>query len=341
MAEIGGKVMTFDQLAQHIGPDGEFIEVIELLGKSVPIFDKLGLKASNQLTSHVVGQRRGLPTTTRRRMNQGVAPSRGTVDQVTEAITMYANRSTLDKRMADIAGDDVAIARERLNNGEGHIMSLAQMANKDIWTASTDDDSTQYYGMQYRYNSTTGDTGDNVLLAGGSGSDNCSFYLVGHGPTYAVYPKNYMGGVDHIDHGVQQVPDGTGVEGALLTAYVDEWCLDLGLVVSDWRHNVRIANVDVYDILNVANTQTLTSYGTNMLFLMAEAHHHLPYGGRMCDPEWYMPPSAAIAFDRQALARTTDNVFKTEQVDGVSKITFRGVSVAVDDTLGYNETAIS
>jgi len=340
MAALGGSVLTLDQWAKRMDPDGGMADVAELLSKATPLMEDMPFKASNHVTSHRVTQRTGLPTVTRRRLNQGISPSRSTTDQVTETITMYGTRSNVDKKLVDLAGSESAQAGLRFDEAKPHVESLGQQVNDDVWHAAVSDDETMFNGFQTRYTSTSGGTGDNVLLAGASGSDNASIYLVGWGPIHGIFPKNCMAGIDHIDHGIQLVPDSTGITGSMVTAYSDEWCWDVGLAVSDWRYGVRIANVDVYDVLNVSGTQQLTDYGTNILFLMAEAIHHLPSLSN-CSPVFYMPRSLYIAFDRQTLARTTDNVFKTVDVDGHPMTTFRGVPVKIDDTLGYAETVVS
>lgn len=95
-----------------------------------------------------------------------------------------------------------------------------------------------------------------MILAGGSGSDNASMYLVvwGEQTVFCPFPQGSSAGLKSRDLGEESVQDASG-NWYQAARSLFQW--DAGLVVKDWRYVVRIANIDVSDWVGVTGTGQL------------------------------------------------------------------------------------
>ena len=128
--------------------------------------------------------------------------------------------------------------------------------------------------MAARYSSLSAANAQNILSAGGSGSDNTSVYLVvwGDQTVYCHFPKGSKAGLIHEDLGEQTVYNSDGTR---LQAYATRYQWKNGLVVKDWRYVVRICNIDVSDLIGQTGTQA-ASAATNIVKLMARSLYRIP-----------------------------------------------------------------
>jgi len=125
-----------------------------------------------------------------------------------------------------------------------------------------------------RYNDLSAANAQNILDAGGTGSDNTSILLVGWGGDrcFGVFPKGSKAGIEHRDLGLQEVDDDDNNK---FQAYVDLFKWKNGLVVKDWRYAARIANIDVSDLIGLTGTQAITA-STSIIKLMSRAIDRMP-----------------------------------------------------------------
>jgi hypothetical protein len=93
----------------------------------------------------------------------------------------------------------------------------------------------------------------------------------GDNTVYCPFPKGSTAGLMHEDLGEQTVYDGSN----RLQAYATRYQWKNGLVVKDWRYVVRIANIDVSDLVGATGTQ-LSSAATALIKLMARAMYRIP-----------------------------------------------------------------
>jgi hypothetical protein len=138
-------------------------------------------------------------------------------------------------------------------------------------------DPKQFLGFAPRYSDIgagSPNNSQNILSAGGSDATaNTSIYLVvwGDNTVYCPFPKGSTAGLMHEDLGEQTVYDGNN----RLQAYATRYQWKNGLVVKDWRYVVRIANIDVSDLVGVTGTQ-LNTAATDLVKLMARAMYRIP-----------------------------------------------------------------
>lgn len=334
-------VLTLADIAKRTDPDGMPAMIAELLHQSNPILDDIPWMPSNLPTSHRSTIRTGLPTVNLRRLNQGSASSKSTTEQIEDGMSLVDAWSTTDEDLLAISGN---AGQTRLGEGEAFIEAMGQKVTELFFYGSTADDDREFNGLSVRYNSTAGNVTDNIISGGGSGADLASVWLVGWAPNkvFGIYPKNSVAGLRHKDHGVQIIQESTALGGSKLSALVDQWKWDCGLVVKDWRYVVRMPNIDIADALVAATgtAQALDDYDNNIMFVMTKARHRIP-NLAACRPVYYMPRSLLEAFDVQALARTTQNVFSTMDVEGQTLTTFRGIPMRPIDQLLVDEAAVS
>jgi hypothetical protein len=272
MATLATTNLTLADWAKRIDPEGRVPVVAELLSQSNEILEDAVFQEGNLPTGHRVVIRTGLPSVYWRALNQGIPNSKSTTAQVDEACGILEARSELDKDLAELNGNTAAF---RLSEDSAFLEAMNQTQASTLFYGNPASDPKQYLGLAPRYSAISGaQNSQNILDAGGTGSNNTSIYLVvwGDQTVFCPFPKGSKAGLIHEDLGEQTVynSDGTRMQ-ALATRY--QW--KNGLVVKDWRYVVRIANINVTDLLNQSGTQA-ASASTNIIKLMARALYRIP-----------------------------------------------------------------
>lgn len=271
MSTLSNSSLTLADWAKRVDPDGSVPVVAELLSQSNEILEDAVFKEGNLPTGERVVIRTGLPTVYWRALNQGIPSSKSTTAQVDEACGILEARSEVDKDLAMLNGNT---AQFRLSEDTAFLEAMNQTQASTMFYGNPGVDPKQFLGLAARYSSLSAANAQNILSAGGSGSDNTSIYLVvwGDNTVYCPFPKGSKAGLVHEDLGEQTVynSDGTRMQ-ALATRY--QW--KNGLVVKDWRYVVRICNIDVSDLIAQTGTQA-ASAATAVIKLMARALYRIP-----------------------------------------------------------------
>ncbi len=271
MATLSNTALTLADWAKRVDPEGRVPVVAELLSQSNEILEDCVFKEGNLPTGERVVIRTGLPTVYWRALNQGIPNSKSTTAQVDEACGILEARSEVDKDLAMLNGNT---AQFRLSEDTAFLEAMNQTQATTLFYGNPGTDPKQFLGLAPRYSSISAANAQNILSAGGSGSDNTSVFLVvwGDNTVYCPFPKGSKAGLIHEDLGEQTVynSDGTRLQ-ALATRY--QW--KNGLVVKDWRYVVRICNIDVSDLIGQTGTQA-ASASTALIKLMARALYRIP-----------------------------------------------------------------
>ena len=271
MATLSNGSLTLADWAKRVDPEGRIPVVAELLSQSNEILEDCIFKEGNLPTGERVVIRTGLPTVYWRALNQGIPNSKSTTAQVDEACGILEARSEIDKDLAMLNGNT---AQFRLSEDQAFLEAMNQTQATTLFYGNPGTDPKQFLGLAPRYSSLSAANAQNILSAGGSGSDNTSVFLVvwGDNTVYCPFPKGSKAGLIHEDLGEQTVynADGTRLQ-ALATRY--QW--KNGLVVKDWRYVVRICNIDVSDLIAQTGTQASTA-STALIKLMARALYRVP-----------------------------------------------------------------
>lgn len=336
MATVGSTVATLADLAKRLDPDGRIDGIVEVLNESNPIVEDCKFMEGNLPTGHRHTIRTGLPTAYWRLLNQGVPNSKSRTKQVTDACGMLEVYAEVDKKLADLNGNSSAW---RLSEDRAFIESMGQeIAAKMFYGDETSPE--QFIGLTARYDGTPQATDKtvstyNILDAGGTGSDNSSMWLVtwGEDTTYGLYPKGTKAGLQVEDLGEVTLLDGDGNQ---YQGYRSHYGWDVGLVVKDWRYNVRIANIDESDLSTFGSG---SDNSAALIRLMIEAINRKPMinkGGSV----FYCTRQVATWLDIMAMEKA--NVNLTIANFGGQPITmFRGVPIRICDELLGTESQVA
>lgn len=339
MATLAAGQLTLADFAKRLDPDGSVSAVAELLSQSYDILDDMAWQEGNLPTGHRMGARTSLPTVAWRALNSGVALSKSTTAQYDETIGLMEGRSHIDKKLAMLNGNSAAF---RMSEDRAFIEAMNQQMTSTLFNGNPGVDPKQFLGLAGRYASLTGSNSQNMISAGGVGSDNASVYLVVWGPEtcFGIFPKGSKAGLSHQDLGEEAVQDASGNwYQALRTLY--QW--DAGLAVKDWRYIVRIANIDVSDWLGVTGTQA-TSAATNLIKLMSRALDRIP-NLNMGRAAFYANRSIYSGLRLQALEKSSQVLTIEDALTQFGQprkeTQFLGVPLRLVDALGIAETVVS
>jgi hypothetical protein len=337
MATVGTLKTLYDW-AKTIDPDGSPAAIAELLSQDNQLVDALMFKEGNLPTGERVSIRTGLPVSYWRMMNAGVPASKATSAQVDEQCGQLTARSQIDASIARLNGNTPEF---RLQESRAFIESLGQEVAATMFYGSAANPE-EFVGLANRYNSTTAGNGENILLAGGAGSDNTSVWLLGMGDNsiYGIFPKGTTAGLHHENLGLQDAFDGSNNR---FRAYMDYYEWNVGMVVKDWRYGVRIANIDVSELAGLSGAQELTD-ATFLPKLMARAIDRLPSQSNI-KPVFAMNRTAASLLRVAAMEKSTSAVTIEAGLNqfgkNIQQLKFLGVPVLINDAITNAESLVS
>ena len=331
MATLGANNLTLADWAKRLDPDGSVAAIAEVLNQTNEIVGDMNLMEGNLPTGHQTTIRTGLPTPAWRKLNGGVSPTKSTTAQVTEGIGMLEDWVNIDKDEAELNGNT---AEFRFSEAIAHIEGIGQELASTIIYGDNTTAPEEFLGLAPRYNSLSAANGQNIIDCQGAGSDNTSIWLIVHGPqTFSgIFPKGSKAGILHEDLGLQTVQTGTGISGGNLRAYQDHFQVKQGICLKDWRYVVRLANIDVSNLVS-------GSSAADLIQKMVEATHHIPNldMGKAC---FYANRTASKMLDVQAMEKTNAYLTVGEE-EGKKKVMLRGIPVKKCDAILENEAAVS
>lgn len=283
MATLSNKAgaVTLIDWAKSIDPDGKTATVVELLNQTNEILTDMLWIEGNLPTGHRASIRTGLPTAIWRKLYQGVPSSKSLRATVEDGCGMLETRAEVDQDLVKLNGNTESF---RLSEAQAFMEAMNQTMADSLIYGDAGVNPERFNGLKIRYDSLTGTIGQNVISAGGAGSDNTSVYLVvwGRNTVHGIFPKGSTAGLQHEDLGVGDAFDASGNR---YRAYMDYWQWKCGLHVKDWRFVVRIANIDVSDLAGLTGTQAITA-ATFLPKLMIKAMARIPAMG-MGTPVFY------------------------------------------------------
>jgi hypothetical protein len=244
MATIGASYLNLIDMFRN-GGDTAIAEVAEVLNRLSPVVRNAFTVEANKGTQHQHSIRTGLPAVTWGRLYQGIPQSKSGRTNVLDTTGFVEGLSTIDTRLLDISPNPAAT---RMAEAESFLESLRQEVETGIFYHDVATTPEKFKGLAARYNASGGGgAGNQIVKAGGAGSDNTSVWFVtwSESATHLIHPKGTKAGIERQDKGEQRVTDASGN-----AYYVKEelfrW--HVGLAVRDWRYNARIANIDVSDL---------------------------------------------------------------------------------------------
>ena len=334
MATLVNTVLTLSDIAKRLDPSGKYAAIVEMLAQRDEIINDIAWKEGNLPTGNQTAVRTGLPTVAWRNYNEGVQPSKSTTAQVVEQCAMLEGWHEVDKDLAELGGN---VKAYRAGEASGFVQAMRQEFVSTLFYGNSGITPKEFTGLAPRYSTIAGATnGINVLSGGGAGSTNTSVWLVVWGPDsiFGIIPKGSRAGLFHEDLGLQTIVDANGMGSGKMRAYQDHWQWKCGIALKDWRYVVRIANIDVNNLVAKTSAADLTE-------LMIKAIYRV-FDLSVGKPVFYMNRTVMQMLDIQ---RRDDVIagsgLSFENVDGKRIGNFRGIPLRICDGLLENEGTVS
>jgi hypothetical protein len=329
MPVLSDQYLTLLDLAKRTDPDGKIATIIEMLSQTNEILDDIGFKNGNLEIGHRTTLRTGLPTPTWRRFNEGVQPTKSKTAQVTFATGLMEMYTRVDKELAELNGDVRAVM---LSEDMATMEAMGQELATTLFYGNESTEPASFNGLASYYDNKSANSGNNIVDAGGTGTDNASIFLVGWAPNtiYGIVPKNSVAGMQS-EYKRQMTIQNS--DGSYFEAYVTHHTLKAGLACEDWRYGVRIANIDRSDLIaenaNAAKLPDLIHAATIRMQSMQGV-----------TPILYMDRTVLEYLEKQIAARTAGSSLSYEDVGGRKTAVFKGVPIRRVDALAVDEARV-
>lgn len=331
MATLSAINPTIMDLAKRQDPDGSIAVIVELLQEQNEALDMIPWVEANESKGHRTTIRTGLPAPTWRKAYGGVQPTKSTTAQVTDTIGTLEAYAEVDKEVADTNGNASAF---RLTEVAAHIQGMNHEFMQTMVYGNEGSAPAEFTGLAPRYNSLSAENAENILVGGGSGSDNTSIWLIGWGAgtCHGIYPKGQGSGLESHDMDEVTIESIDGA-GGRMQAYRNHFIWRCGLSLRDWRYVVRIPNIDVSELTKNA------SAGADLLDLMVQALERLqsPTGQTM----FWCNRTIRSFLRRQIINKVANSTLAMDTVAGRRVVTFDGVPVYRNDAILDAEAAVS
>jgi hypothetical protein len=351
MAVLGGLAVTYADHARRMDPDGKIAQIVNILSQTNELLDDMLVVEGNLPTGHQTTIRTGLPSATWRLLNAGVQPTKSTSAQITDTNGMLETYSDIDVDLAKLNGNT---GEFRLSEDLAFLEGMNQQMAAAYFYSNALTTPQQIMGFAPRFSSVNpqnAQSANNVVDAGGTGSTNTSIWIVVWGPmtAHAFFPKGSVAGLQQRDLGEQTLYSAVGAtQQTQYQVYRTHFQWKTGVSVRDWRYVVRIANIDV--------TQLLTGNAPNLINALHRALGKIPTlpTGTGAVQSTDAPDGGQMSMGRSAIycnrvVRTYLNIQATnkanvlltlDQFNGKVVTNFLGVPVRTVDSLLNSEARV-
>lgn len=339
-ATLGATVHTYADLMKRLDPDGGIADIIEMLGQRNEILEDMMWKEGNLLTGERTTVRTGLPTVAWRLLNNGVQPSKSTTAQIDEACGKLEAWCEIDEELVRLNGDT---AEYRLSEASAFVEAMNQEFAQTLIYGNSGISPEEFTGLAVRYSSRSASVANsqNIVHGGGAGADNTSIWLLCWGQTtvHGIYPQGSTGGIQHRDLGLDVIETTNGIGGSRMMGYRDQWKWDVGIALRDWRYAVRIANIDVSDL--IADT---AGSSVKLIELLTRALNRLPNRGvGRC--AFYANRTVQSMLMLQALNKSTSALSVQDALSqfghAISELRFLGIPIRTVDQILETEATVT
>ncbi len=330
MPVVGQDYLTLVDRAQKLGTGKDadkVLTVAELLSQTNDIIADIPYVDANQGTTHLIGQRVGLPATYWKQMNKGIPSSKSRTVQQKEGTAILKTAGVVDNDMPNknsLRQDEMMAGMSALSN---------DMATELFYGTAQSPEG--LVGLASRYSDKSAGNGQNIIDLGGAGADNTSIWLIGmgRGAVYGALPKGFASGIQHKEYMDVNEQD---ADGNTFMACRDEYSFASGLCVQDWRYAVRIANIDVSNALADPDGSSVAIINS-----MIKAIHRVPTLQKAgVKFGFYMNRDMMTALDIQSTNKN-NAYFTSSEVEGVTRVKFRGIPLRLNDSLLSTESVVS
>ncbi len=330
---VNATVLTLLDIAKRTDPNGQAAVIAELLDQTNEVDSDMGYIEGNLPTGHQGSVRTGLPTVAWRLLNGGITPSKSTVSQITEGTGILEAWSEVDPDIADLGGNRAAY---RLGEAKSFIEAMGQEHTSVLFYGNSGLNPEKFTGLATRYSSLSAGNAQNIIDGGGSGGDNSSVWLVGWGEdkVTGIYPKGSTAGLQHNDYGEVTIQNTTAIGTSRMRALQERFQRKSGLFLKDWRYVVRLANIDVSNLVAESSNVDLQNKMIRMIARIPNL--------KACRPVFYMNRTVfeMLGIQRREDVRTGGGI-TFDNVDGMPRYSFQGVPIRICDALNIAEVQVT
>ena len=346
MAALGSYLVTLADVAKS--KDKQIGKVAEVLMLENPMLQDIPYMEMNEGTVHKESIRSALPAVYYRKANQPIPASKSTIEERTFNAAHFESKSQMDKAVAERGGKD-RLAFNRWNQAQGHLQAVAQeQASLLIYGSQENVNYTgqsisalKTPGIMDIYSNLTDETANQIIDVGGSGSDNTSILLAfwGENSLFGIYPKGTTAGLKRTDHSaggklVQIYGTDVNSNAGTFWGYEEQFEVDHGLVVKDYRQAARVANIDI----SALQLQDATSADLLEAMIMAFYKIHNPNNGKGF---WYVNRTIEAYLHLQARTQVGASAgLSYAEIDGKPILKFLGIPVRRSDAILNTESAV-
>ena len=267
---------TYLDMSRRVDPDGSVSDIAEIITQYHEELDDIGWKQGNLDSGEQITVRTSKPTISFRYLNAGITPVKSTTGQIVETCAIMEARNHIDIDVAMANGNTAAY---RLSEDKAIIQGFGDQLSSTLIYGDATISPNQFTGLAARYyacstKGATNSTAKQVIDAGGTNSVNSSIWLVCWSPDniYGIVPKGSKAGFQFKDLGEQMVPDPV-TTGAFMQMMCSWYQWKAGLAIRDYRSVVRIANIDMTNILTTGATSDTSA---DLLKYMSLALDRIP-----------------------------------------------------------------
>lgn len=341
MATLQQSTLSMVEAFKGVDGKGRLIDVIETMNNtSQYVMDDWVWEQCNSGTKHTTSIRTGLPSVSWGALYEGIPQSKATRQQVDDTTGFVEAIAQVDSRLLDLYAENRDAIR--MQEARTYIESMSQELVTALFyhNPATNVRHPKGLGARMGVKATSG-AGNQIVDAGGTGSDNTSIWMVewGGDGLRAIYPNGTTGGVERQNKGEQPTTDASGnrfyVEEELFRCHV-------GFTLGDWQRVSRIANIDVSDML--AGSVKLYDF-------LRKGYYKLKSRRTAKVMDQKAPGRVALYCNRDTLealdalatnAGTTDNFtrLKYGEIEGREVLTYRGIPIRETDAILNTEARI-
>lgn len=335
MAVIGNDVLTFADIAKRMEPDmKEVAKIVEVLNNQNDILKFLPWMEGNLPTGHRTTVRAAKPTVGTRRINTGVTPSKSITKQVDEGTMLLEGWSEADTETLRLGGNEGAV---RASEDVATLEAMNDFFSTTFFYGNPALNVDRFLGLAPRYSSSTGEYGAQIIKAGGSGLDNTSIYLVGLGERglHGIYPKGTKAGIERNDLGLQVIAE----NGTRRTVKQTQFIWHCGLALKDYRHCIRICNIDVSDLATFGSGSDASA---KLLRLMIQAVNKIPGNPQGYGLKYMFLMNATTKTWADIMTNEKSNgAFTLKEIYGQEFTAFRGIPIVKCDAITDAESVVA
>lgn len=334
MAVLTSNTMTLADIAKRMDPNlKDIANVVEVLQAQNDILKFLPFMEGNLPVGHRTTIRNGLPSIGTRRINQGVTPGKSTTKQFDEGTMLVEAYSEADEEALRLGGNE---AQLRASEDVATLEAMNQFFSTQFFYGNSAQYVDRINGIATRYNSLSGEYAGQILDAGGTQSDNTSIYMAGLGERglHGIYPSGTNAGIERTDLGRQMIQE----NGTRRTVKTTKFVWHAGLALKDYRHVIRVANIDVS---NLATFGSGSDTSAKLLRLMIQAQNLLPANPGGYGLKYVMLVNKTVKTWADIMTmEKTNAAFALKEIYGQEFTTFRGVPIVVCDAITNAESRV-